>query len=51
MAINLPELSAKICGLHGTHRSQYVAAATTEVIAPPKNTYTCHEAVLSNYPA
>lgn len=31
MAIDLPELSAKICGIHGTHRSQYLKTAITEV--------------------
>ena len=32
MAVELPELSAKICSLYGMHRSQYVTTATREVI-------------------
>ncbi|XP_065904372.1 Fanconi anemia group C protein-like isoform X2 [Dysidea avara] len=32
MAVELPELSAKICSLYGMHRSQYVTAATHEII-------------------
>lgn len=41
MAIDLPDLSAKISSLHGTHRSQYIAEATTEVILWKMRVFMC----------